>query len=956
MLRLKTFGTPIVERDAEPLDGAARQRRVLALLAIVASGRQRGVSRDRVLALLWAESEPEKARQALTQSLYHTRRALAQDDLFIGGADLTLNAEVMTSDLAEFEEALEQGHLESAVELYRGPFLDGFHVSGAPEFERWVDEERSRLVGLCVRALEQLAAATEASSDPGGALAWRRRLAGMDPYNSRVALDLMRSLAAVGDRAAAIRFAETHEALLRHELDAAPHPAIVELARDLRETPTWQPPKPEISQPPPEFPLHDVAPVPPAARNAAVLRRRRVTGVVIALSLVVIALLLGTRAALREPPAVAEEMIVVAPFRVSGADPALAFLREGLVDLLVTTLPGDGGARAADAGAVMSAWRRAGYAERPDIPRSEALTIASQLRATRLLTGSVVGIPSRLVVSASLFSVPSGDLRAQATVTGSADSLTLTVDRLVARLLAKEAGEYERLSRYLTSSVPALRAYLDGQAAYRRGLYRNSVGAFRRALAGDPSFAMAGLALAMAAERIDAHDDRARGLAVAWAARASLSERDSVFLHALAGPSYPAASSPREQYATWERATIVAADRADVWHELGERLFFDGRLLGIRAWATRARAAFTRAADLDPAFASPLQYLVQIAAAEGDTAAVRRFATAYFAVDSMGDLAAFVRWRSALALGQRNRLRDLQRELPTMPAASLRAIALSSQYNGIALDDAERVLSTLVARAARGADRVEVSLARHALALNRGDLSDVAAAIDALPDQHLGSTLGLRLAVLDFLYADGDSVQATTAASSLDARLSSQEREAIAGRSEAALTRDACVVAQWQAGSVSEAIAITEGTVDMPSWPTDLCTALVRAMHAMRSRQPDAQRLLQHADSLHVFGPSGAEEQWYVPLALARMYESLGDVRRALVSVRRRPHMRQWPHYLASHVHDEGRLSLRMADTASTVAAFRHYLALRESADQRLRGGVDSVRAELMRLTRKSAR
>lgn len=83
MLRLNILGQPVVERDGKPLGGAARQRRVIALLAVVAAGRDRGVSRDRLLGLLWSERDETGAHS----SLYHARRALSHDDVFFASAD-----------------------------------------------------------------------------------------------------------------------------------------------------------------------------------------------------------------------------------------------------------------------------------------------------------------------------------------------------------------------------------------------------------------------------------------------------------------------------------------------------------------------------------------------------------------------------------------------------------------------------------------------------------------------------------------------------------------------------------------------------------------------------------------------------------------------------------------------------------------------------------------------------
>ncbi len=85
--------------------------------------------------------------------------------------------------------------------MYHGPFLSGFHLSDADEFERWVDGERSRLARRYGQALEQLAGRQMRDGDPVRAAEWWSRLAGEDPYNSRIALGYMQALEAAGDRA-----------------------------------------------------------------------------------------------------------------------------------------------------------------------------------------------------------------------------------------------------------------------------------------------------------------------------------------------------------------------------------------------------------------------------------------------------------------------------------------------------------------------------------------------------------------------------------------------------------------------------------------------------------------------------------------------------------------------------------------------------------------------------------
>src|SRR5688572_22122758 len=155
MLRLRMLGGLAVAADGQPATGAATQRRRLALLALVGMAGETGVSRDKLIAYLWPESDPESARHALTQSLYALRRDLRAPTLLDGGAtEVRLNPEVIASDVADFQTALRSGEPEKAVGFYGGPFLDGFHISEAAEFERWMDGERAELAKLAAQALE----------------------------------------------------------------------------------------------------------------------------------------------------------------------------------------------------------------------------------------------------------------------------------------------------------------------------------------------------------------------------------------------------------------------------------------------------------------------------------------------------------------------------------------------------------------------------------------------------------------------------------------------------------------------------------------------------------------------------------------------------------------------------------------------------------------------------------
>ena len=204
-----------------------------------------GISRDKLIAYLWPDADAERGRHLLSNSLYVLRQALGEDTLLAAG-DVVRSADGLRCDVREFEEALSRGEPERAVTLYAGPLLDGFFLPDAPEFERWVERERERIASAHAHALESLAEAAEGRRDFLGAAAWWKRRAAHDPLDSRVALRLMRTLEAGGNRAGALQHAAVHQRLLREELGISATPGVTALVERLRSEPV-----PELSAPHP---------------------------------------------------------------------------------------------------------------------------------------------------------------------------------------------------------------------------------------------------------------------------------------------------------------------------------------------------------------------------------------------------------------------------------------------------------------------------------------------------------------------------------------------------------------------------------------------------------------------------------------------------------------------------------------------------------------------------------
>ena len=245
-LQIKTFGGMSVERDAAPITALLGHRKRLALLALLAKAGSAGISREKLLAMLWPESATNQARNALNQVVHGLRRELGSDAL-IGGAEISLAPEVVACDCIEFRNAFAEGRYEDAVAFYSGRFLDGFYLKDAPDFERWADDTSRALAIDYTAALEQLAKNASSRGELRSAVQSLRRLSDADPLSARVARSLIEALVAAGDRENAISHGAAYTLLVRAELDAEPDAGISALLDQLRDDAGNAGPMPKIA-------------------------------------------------------------------------------------------------------------------------------------------------------------------------------------------------------------------------------------------------------------------------------------------------------------------------------------------------------------------------------------------------------------------------------------------------------------------------------------------------------------------------------------------------------------------------------------------------------------------------------------------------------------------------------------------------------------------------------------
>jgi tetratricopeptide (TPR) repeat protein len=223
-------------------------------------------------------------------------------------------------------------------------------------------------------------------------------------------------------------------------------------------------------------------------------------------------------------------------------------------------------------------------------------------------------------LAAELYDLGSGEVLGRPQVEGSPDSIFGLVDRLSIQILAlileEEGGDAPRvdLASVTTSSLPALKSYLEGEELARRGDFELAIPAYEAAIEADSTFALAhyrlGDAFGWSGGLEQSGVRREYAAAERFADR--LPERDADLLDV----SLAYANAREGATALARAATQRYPDDPGAWYLLGEALFH----LPYQTLASGddARDAFRRAVQLDPSFLPAEIHLVDIAFRQAD--------------------------------------------------------------------------------------------------------------------------------------------------------------------------------------------------------------------------------------------------------------------------------------------------------------------------------------------------
>ena len=425
----------------------------------------------------------------------------------------------------------------------------------------------------------------------------------------------------------------------------------------------------------------------------------------------------------RARPVVDDDRIAIAPFDVMGD---FALWREGFVDVLSANLDGAGPLRTVPPSVVMRSWRG-----RPEL--ESAVAFGERTGARFVVLGHVLGAGRDSVrVSVWLVDVAARRRGEAIELRDATERMDRIADALALALL-RDIGAVRPISAIPhasmgTASLPAIRAFLQGEQHLRRTEWDSARAAYSRALALDSNFALAQshLGLSYGWQRFGM-DSLARMHALrAGALNVGLGPRDSMLIVAdsLRSVAYLYASDPQYHahvarlFATLRRATDRYELDAEAWYRLADAYFHFGIGPGLGVPEVEILRTFDRSISLDSAFAIAYIHPVELGFSIGDSARGLRYARRYFGLLPGDVSAAGTLLATQLMSGSSDDMREARRTVDTASADLLfqaySAARRSLDSAGVAL---ELLRAMMHARHADYAPLADPAFARQRLAL-----------------------------------------------------------------------------------------------------------------------------------------------------------------------------------------------------------------------------------------------
>jgi TolB-like protein/tetratricopeptide (TPR) repeat protein len=356
----------------------------------------------------------------------------------------------------------------------------------------------------------------------------------------------------------------------------------------------------------------------PAAAPRPTRRRFRLVAAVAALSVIALGVA-GLVMAHRSPVPPSAAVIAIIPFVSSEPDSALARLGRDLVFTISADLDGVGEVRTVDPHTIFV--QSADAAEAYSV--EQATTLGRKLGAGSVLTGSLVRSGRNVRLDLELLGSVGATPLARVSVTDSPDSTSALTDSAAMRVLHQiwQRGEppTPSLAALTTRSVPALRAFLEGERDMADGLWPDAEKAFARAMEADSAFWLA-YWRHMYTRNFQGMAEDPVPYEALWLHRTELHGVDSLLLAADQGPGVGRLSVA---LSLGEEATRKYPENWWAWFYYADYLVHQGPRLGFGI--RDGRSAFERTLVLNPRLAEGWAHLLMVTIGQDSGASSKAF-------------------------------------------------------------------------------------------------------------------------------------------------------------------------------------------------------------------------------------------------------------------------------------------------------------------------------------------
>ncbi len=236
-LTLKLLGTPQISLDGQLLTQFVSRKAQALLIYIAVTGQPYG--REVLADLFWQNMPSSQALKNL-RTVLPNLRLLVGSHLIITRQTIEFNQDCAYCLDVQAIQAL-QDHktgsiqfLSEAISQYKGDFLEGFYISGAPGFESWALTERERFRELAIEGLHALAEQYLSQQNYTAGLAVTRKLLQLDPWRETAHQQQMIFLAYTKQRRAALAQYEACRQMLADEFNAEPMTVTTALYERIR--------------------------------------------------------------------------------------------------------------------------------------------------------------------------------------------------------------------------------------------------------------------------------------------------------------------------------------------------------------------------------------------------------------------------------------------------------------------------------------------------------------------------------------------------------------------------------------------------------------------------------------------------------------------------------------------------------------------------------------------------